>query len=254
MDSVSSDDSVFTGEFDSLSYDTQYFLIASVEGLNVVSGEFEKKFSEVLSFTTDKVSDTTAPVLSSTSQSFTTTVGTALAFKNVTANDAVDGVVSVVITSNVNFNAVGTYTRTYTATDNAGNSSSVTHTYVVNAAPVTPPPAVNSAPTWTASSYNTGLTVRDLDNNSITIKNLTALSSDNESDTITYSIVSISVPSSFDQNDWDNATFIESGVLKVKNLMAVNPHWDGTVTVTVKATATRGSNNTNISFEYNDFQ
>ena len=75
------------------------------------------------------VPDTTAPVLSSTDKSFTTTVGTALTFETVTTDDGS----AVVVTGSVDFNTAGTYTRIYNSTDEAGNKSiTVTHTYVVN--------------------------------------------------------------------------------------------------------------------------
>jgi len=79
--------------------------------------------------------DTTPPVLSSTTQTFTTTVGTPLTLPTITATDAVSGAVSVVQTGTLpNFNVVGNYAVIYTATDAAGNAASITHTYIVNAA------------------------------------------------------------------------------------------------------------------------
>ncbi|MDD2871938.1 MAG: DUF5011 domain-containing protein, partial [Candidatus Gracilibacteria bacterium] len=96
------------------------------------------------------VPDTTAPVLSSTNQTFTTTAGTPLTLATVTANDAVDGSVTVTQTGTVDFNTVGTYTVTYSATDAASNSSSITHTYVVNAIP-------NTAPTASDGSTDLGI-------------------------------------------------------------------------------------------------
>ena len=44
----------------------------------------------------------------------------------------------------------------------------------------------NHAPVWTASSYNTGLTIEDTTDNAQTIKDLTAVSSDADGDAITY--------------------------------------------------------------------
>ena len=112
----------------------------------------------------------------------------------------------------------------------------------------------NNAPTWTASSYNTGLTVRDNTNDAITIKDLISISSDNDGDAITYTIVSISVPHSNDQTAWNNSVYIDNGVLKVHNLTINDPDMDGTVTVTIKATAIGGSNNTNVSFTFGNTQ
>ena len=110
----------------------------------------------------------------------------------------------------------------------------------------------NNAPVWTASSYDTGLEIIDDNDNPKTIKDLTAVSSD--ADAITYSIVSVSVPDSADQSAWNNATYIENGVLKVKNLVTLDPNYDGTVTVTISASATGGSNNTTVSFVFRNTQ
>ena len=52
-----------------------------------------------------------------------------------TANDIVDGNVAVTITGSID-NQIGTYTLTYTAVDNSGNSSSVTRTVLVEQAPI----------------------------------------------------------------------------------------------------------------------
>ncbi len=54
-----------------------------------------------------------------------------------TAIDERDGNLSVVITGSVNTTEVGTYVLTYTATDRAGNRSTVTRTVTVTPAPVT---------------------------------------------------------------------------------------------------------------------
>ena len=110
----------------------------------------------------------------------------------------------------------------------------------------------NAAPTWTASSYATGLTITDGSDTTQTIKDLTAVSSDADGDTMTYSIVSISVPG--EQSIWNNSIVIESGILKVKNLMTNDPATSGTVTVTVRVTATGGSSDSTVSFTFNDVQ
>jgi len=94
------------------------------------------------------VADTVAPVLSSTTQTFTTTVGTALTIPTITANDAVDWAITPVQTWTLpNFNAIWTYAVIYTATDAAWNPSTITHTYQVNAVPDTIPP---TSPTLTS--------------------------------------------------------------------------------------------------------
>ena len=88
--------------------------------------------------------DTQAPTLSSTTQTFTTTAGTALTLVTVTATDTVDGNVTVVQSGQtVDFNTVGTYNVVYTATDSANNSASITHTYTVNPVPNNAPVATN---------------------------------------------------------------------------------------------------------------
>ena len=63
----------------------------------------------------------------------------------------------------------------------------------------------NVAPTWTASSYVTGLTIDDADDGDRVILDLTGVSSDVEGDVISYSVVSISVPAPADQTKWDNS-------------------------------------------------
>ncbi len=78
-----------------------------------------------------KYLDTVPPVLSHSTQTFTTTVGTPLILPTVTATDNIDGNVNVVQNGSVDFDTAGTYTITYTATDSAGNSASITHTYIV---------------------------------------------------------------------------------------------------------------------------
>ena len=111
----------------------------------------------------------------------------------------------------------------------------------------------NQAPTWTATSYATGITVDDNSGDgAVTLKDLTTVSSDNESDTITYSIVSISVPDSADQATWNNSIYLDNGVLKVRNVQSNDPNYDGTVSAIIRATATGGSNDTTISFTFTD--
>ncbi len=108
----------------------------------------------------------------------------------------------------------------------------------------------NTAPTWTASSYDTGITVDDANDDPKTIKDLTAVSSDAEGDSISYSIVSISVPGQ--PVEWQNSIYIENGVLKVHNLLTNDPETVGDVIVTVRATADGGSNDATVQFHFND--
>lgn len=80
--------------------------------------------------------DTEAPLLSSTNQTYTTTEWTSLTLQTVTATDNADGTVTVVQSwDTVDFDTVWTYDVIYTATDSSWNSSSITHTYVVEEAP-----------------------------------------------------------------------------------------------------------------------
>jgi len=127
---------------------------------------------------------------------------------------------------------------------------------IINNTGVHTPPSTptNAAPTWTANSYNTGLTITDANDDVKIIKDLTAISSDAEGDAITYSIVSISVPDTDDQARWNNSVYIDNGTLKIHNLTTNNPTHDGTVTIIVKATATGGSNNATIDFTFTDVQ
>jgi hypothetical protein len=78
------------------------------------------------------VADTAAPVITLTGAvSINHEQGTSYVDAGATATDAVDDSVEVVITGTVNAATAGTYTLTYTATDQAGNISSTTRTLVV---------------------------------------------------------------------------------------------------------------------------
>jgi len=102
-------------------------------------------------------SDTTAPTLSHTNHTYTTTVGTALTLPTVTATDDIDGSVSVTKGEDtVDFNTVGTYSVTYTATDSSANSSTITHTYTVNAVAITTTITHNGITYGTITSPYTG--------------------------------------------------------------------------------------------------
>jgi hypothetical protein len=118
----------------------------------------------------------------------------------------------------------------------------------------TPTPTTNKPPKWTASSYNTGLTIEDGTDAVQNIKNLKSVSSDPEGDTITYSIVSVSSPDSAENSVWSASLSISSGSLVVKNLKSNDPDSIGVVNVTIRATAKGGSANTTIKFNFNDVQ
>ncbi len=78
------------------------------------------------------VADTAAPVISLNGDAnVTLEIGTIYIDAGATANDLVDGELTVVTTGNVDTDIVGTYTLIYTAIDNVGNSSEVTRTVVI---------------------------------------------------------------------------------------------------------------------------
>jgi len=78
------------------------------------------------------VADTTAPLITLNGDvEITHALGTTYTDADATANDIVDGVVTVVTTGNVDTDVDGIYTLTYTATDNAGNSATATRTITV---------------------------------------------------------------------------------------------------------------------------
>lgn len=110
----------------------------------------------------------------------------------------------------------------------------------------------NHAPVWTASSYNTGLTIDDADDADRNILDLTTVSSDADGDAITYSIVSVSVPSSDQQIEWNNSMYISGGVLKAHKLKSNDPDTNGDVTVTVRASDGSVSNDTTVTFTFNN--
>lgn len=90
----------------------------------------------ILSLVGEIVIDNVKPILSSINKTFTTLTGNPLTLEIVTASDNLNGDLNVVKTGTVDFNTVGNYNITYTATDSSNNSNSVIHTYIVNAAPI----------------------------------------------------------------------------------------------------------------------
>jgi hypothetical protein len=115
-----------------------------------------------------------------------------------------------------------------------------------------PDTPANHAPVWTASSYDTGLTVDDSSDNAITIKDLTAVSSDADGDAISYSVVSISVPAGENPVVWNNSVVINNGILQVQNLTTNDPNTSGTVIVTVRASDGSSSSDTTVTFTFNN--
>lgn len=231
---------------------TMTYNVTDSSGNKAETKTFTVKISEQVTV------DTTPPVITLTGGTTSMTVGGTYTPPTVFATDNSDGDITsqVVKTGHmVNVNVAGTYTETYNVSDSSGNPAKTkTHTVVVNPKNTTTP-TTNTAPTWTQSSYDTNLTIRDDTDAPKTIMDLKAVSSDKEKDPITYSITSISDPKpTADHNAWVNSIYIDNGVLKVQNLVKNDPNYDGTVTVTVEATATGGSTNTNINFTFLDFQ
>ena len=113
---------------------------------------------------------------------------------------------------------------------------------------------LNHAPKWTQSSYDTGLTIRDDNDDPKTIMDLTSVSSDADGDSLSYSIVSISTPNINDDIPWENSLYIENGVLKAKNLVANDPDFNGAVSVVVKVSDGTNSSNTTVNFDFLNYQ
>jgi major membrane immunogen (membrane-anchored lipoprotein) len=81
--------------------------------------------------------DTTAPVITLNGEANVTLfLNDSYTEQGATATDNTDGTVEVVITGNVDTSTLGTYTITYSATDNAGNSNSVERVITIIAAKV----------------------------------------------------------------------------------------------------------------------
>ncbi|WP_146191979.1 fibronectin type III domain-containing protein [Bifidobacterium catulorum] len=99
---------------------------------------------------TAKAADTTKPTFTGVDD---TTVAFGSTFDpkaGVTATDDVDGEIAFTITGAVNTNKAGAYTLTYTATDAAGNTATVTRTVTVSAEVTAP--AAPAQPTVAAAS------------------------------------------------------------------------------------------------------
>lgn len=87
--------------------------------------------------------DTTPPVITlSGANPLTLTQGDTYNEPGVSATDAGDGSVTVTISGTVDTSTVGTYTRTYSAADAAGNTATATRTVNVILAPDTTPPVI----------------------------------------------------------------------------------------------------------------
>lgn len=142
--------------------------IAVMHSLNGNSLEYERVESDKFILRTDKAEvptptekDTTAPILNSTTKTFTSTVWTGITLENVTATDNVDGSVTVVISGDtVDENRAWTYEVVYTATDEAGNETVIIHKYIIEAATIP-----NTAPTLNTVSVSWNTLIDHLNNN-----------------------------------------------------------------------------------------
>ena len=111
------------------------------------SGTDSENQTTTVTRTVNVVADANPPVVTLVGDSHIYhTQGTVYSDPGSSANDAVDGVVSVNVTGTVNINVIGNYTLTYTATDSNNNSASKTRTVQVvaegqNIANVESPPA-----------------------------------------------------------------------------------------------------------------
>ena len=87
--------------------------------------------------------DTTPPVITLNGESsISLFLNDAYEELGASATDYIDGTVSVVISGIVDTSTIGTYIVTYTATDSAGNDSSVVRTVAVTKPPDTTPPVI----------------------------------------------------------------------------------------------------------------
>lgn len=113
---------------------------------------------------------------------------------------------------------------------------------------------INAAPTWTASSYASGVTVTDADDTVKVIKDMNGLCTDADGDAITISEGSVTTQATGDNAKMQSSLFIDSGIIKIQNLMTNDPAITGTITLTVNCSATGGSDSTDVSFTFTDVQ
>ena len=126
-----------------------------------------------------KDDDTTAPIVSLTgSSSMEVVLGTSFTDPGASANDDEDGAIEVVVTGTVNTNQTGTYTLTYTATDEAGNVGTEIRTVrVYNEAEIfagTYLHCVDTCAVSPPSSYEATVTISETVNKRVTISNFGA--------------------------------------------------------------------------------
>ncbi|MDQ7023588.1 MAG: DUF5011 domain-containing protein [Candidatus Gracilibacteria bacterium] len=153
--------------FTNITEDSNTTATLEVSSINGENGEVDTTSTEINIVTSaipdPEILDTTTPVLSLGDNTFTSTVGTAITLETVTATDNVDGSVTVVQSGDtVDSNTVGTYNVVYTATDTAGNESTIIHTYVVEAAPVldTTAPVLSLGDNTFTSTVGTAITLK----------------------------------------------------------------------------------------------
>lgn len=113
--------------------------------------------------------------------------------------------------------------------------------------------ALANAPKWNSSTIASGTNFNDANNNSITIIDLSTVSSDPNGNPITYTLVSVS-GNAVDQTAWNNSTSISGNNLIVQNLQTNDPNITGIVTFRVRATSTGGSSTTDITANFTDVQ
>ena len=114
----------------------------------------------------DGYNDNVPPVITIIgSSSVTVELGSAYTDAGATANDAFHGVTAVTSSGNVNTDAVGTYTITYTATDKSNNTATATRTVTVSdtTEPVVTVTGDNPATVELGSAYtDAGATASDI--------------------------------------------------------------------------------------------
>ena len=94
-----------------------------------------------------EIADTTKPVITMLGANPVNVMqGDEFTDEGATATDNIDGAVTVTRSSNVNTSVAGNYTVTYSATDSAGNTTSVMRDVVVTSAPEPEPAADTKAP------------------------------------------------------------------------------------------------------------
>ena len=120
-------------------------LVIVLSGLLACGGGGGSSQSNTSPQPTPAPADTVAPEISvSGSLSLDHEQGTAYEDAGATAQDAVDGTLTPIVSGTVDINTVDVYTITYTATDSAGNQAIATRTVTVVAPTPTGPQAIDA--------------------------------------------------------------------------------------------------------------